>query len=466
MRSHSHHAAQSGSSSRSQPEAAIHRQGQQDDTTCAPYPPPSTPSKGSASGLANSSSRRGRTDSSPNTAVHSPATKSSQKRVRLEAPVNFSYASWPLSKAVPIPLPSRDRSLPCSSKKPQSRTVPSQYPHVGSASIGHGASAHSRAGQTGPEAHPPSVQPEHSQPRSSTQQDPAPPSAVPVFPPLSARSAEFWYPDGNSIVVVDGTYFRLLQSRLERHCGYFTDRPWSIVNGQKVVEVQDLKLRDFETFLRYMEIPIRLRGRCSVPSAGVPRPLVQSHRRPHQHSSIRAVVLCVSPAPGDELAGRPYGEALHMLRLTHAIDAPLVRKQALYALLSDDQFWSDSRSKRADVDIASDDLVMLYHVRALMQEKWRVHALTPPKQCQDAECLADGGARKALWRGQMAEYTAAEVRDPIREVTGVRTAIGELGTWCRVCLDERARAWEVARDLWWDELDQLLGIVVSAERHG
>lgn len=82
------------------------------------------------------------------------------------------------------------------------------------------------------------------------------PRVEPIFPPLDARSTEFWYPDGNIVANVEGTYFRLLQSRLERHCGYFTNPLWSTINGQKVVEVQDIKLHDFEMFLRYLEVPM------------------------------------------------------------------------------------------------------------------------------------------------------------------------------------------------------------------
>ncbi len=82
-----------------------------------------------------------------------------------------------------------------------------------------------------------------------------------VFPPRNARSVEFWYPDGNIIISTGGTYFKLLLSRLSRHCGYFeriaNDRARTMpVGGQRVVEVRDLELQDFNTFLRYLEIPM------------------------------------------------------------------------------------------------------------------------------------------------------------------------------------------------------------------
>ena len=80
------------------------------------------------------------------------------------------------------------------------------------------------------------------------------------FPPLNTRSVDFWYPDGNIVVHVASKYFRLLKSRLERHCEFFQrafkDEMWTIVSGHKVVEVRDIRLQDFETLLKYLELPM------------------------------------------------------------------------------------------------------------------------------------------------------------------------------------------------------------------
>ncbi len=166
------------------------------------------------------------------------------------------------------------------------------------------------------------------------------------------------------------------------------------------------------------------------------------------------------PTPGNGLADRPYREAIEMLRIAQGLKAPLVRKHALYALLAADHFWSDVASRRAGVDISDADLLILYRTRAVMQEKWRVHVLMPPNACLNSGCLPDPGSRVALWSGQMAHFATTEVRDPFRSIEDVRTAVGKLSNWCRACVDERVRALEDAGDLWWKELDQLLGIVV------
>ena len=110
--------------------------------------------------------------------------------------------------------------------------------------------------------------------------------------------------------------------------------------------------------------------------------------------------------------------------------------------------------------ISDADLLLLYRARAILQEKWRVLALTPPEPCQAEGCLRDEGPRNALWWGQMATYATTEVRDPLRSVEDVRTAVKDLNMWCRACVDERALAWAAAREAWWTELDQLLGVAV------
>ncbi|RDX52156.1 hypothetical protein OH76DRAFT_194935 [Lentinus brumalis] len=294
------------------------------------------------------------------------------------------------------------------------------------------------------------------------------PQVAPIFPPLDARSAEFWYPDGNIVVSVEGTYFRLLQSRLERHCGYFTNPLWSTINGQKVVEVQDIKLHDFEMFLRYLEVPMEhavkdAPNKTALSLLRASRVLSCKLIGDLAQARILGPWSSVSvPSPGDKLSGRPYRQAFRMLKLAQDVEAPLARKQALYALLADAHFWLDVTSQRAEVAISDADLLLLYRARVAMQEKWRVHVLTPPKAGPNCGCLSDEGTRAALWSGQMAKYATTEVRDPFRSIVGVRNAVRKLVYWCGACVNERTRALEEARNLWWQELDELLGIVVPA----
>ncbi|KAI0682999.1 hypothetical protein C8T65DRAFT_702880 [Cerioporus squamosus] len=86
-----------------------------------------------------------------------------------------------------------------------------------------------------------------------------------IFSPEDARSAELWYSNGKVIVKVEGMYFKLFHSRLERHCEYSKHM---FEDGEATVfDVQDIMLQDFEKLLNYLEISgaqVSLDLRCIV----------------------------------------------------------------------------------------------------------------------------------------------------------------------------------------------------------
>ncbi len=243
------------------PEEVVQSEGRHRATGTSCSSSPALP-RGLVFGPTESSHRRAAPSSSTSMAGPS-ATIRCETQLTSHALVDPGPAAWTRSEAIRIPVPLRTMSMsakstasatPVSSNKPQSRIALSQIVRAG------GADVRSRGVQTEEEARPPPVLPENIPPLSPARGDPAPPAAYPEFPPSHKRSVEFWYRDGNIIVNAEGTYFQLFLSRLERHCGYFEhasiDRAWTVVNGQKVVEVHDLKVRDFETFLKYLEVPM------------------------------------------------------------------------------------------------------------------------------------------------------------------------------------------------------------------
>ncbi|KAI0703538.1 glycosyl hydrolase family 61-domain-containing protein [Cerioporus squamosus] len=89
-------------------------------------------------------------------------------------------------------------------------------------------------------------------PAPSTNTPSAPAAAERIFSPEDARSAELWYSNGKVIVKVEGMYFKLFHSRLERHCEYSKHM---FEDGEATVfDVQDIMLQDFEKLLNYLEI--------------------------------------------------------------------------------------------------------------------------------------------------------------------------------------------------------------------
>ncbi len=167
-------------------------------------------------------------------------------------------SSAPRARAVGV-APEQATHLQLRQEAPANSPAGVRVP-VPSASIFHSRATYAKVSPPAPRQIAPSLCKAIQTTGPSAERILEPPAGELEFPPPNARSAEFWYPDGNIIVSAEGTHFKLLFSRLERHCGYFEriaiDRAWAVVGGQRVVEVRDLKLQDFETFLRYLEIPM------------------------------------------------------------------------------------------------------------------------------------------------------------------------------------------------------------------
>ena len=79
------------------------------------------------------------------------------------------------------------------------------------------------------------------------------------------RHEILYFPDGNVIINVDGTHFRLFRSRLERQCkhlqslfkhnGQSPDVQESL-EGYPVYTLSNLALSDFEMLLKFLEFPL------------------------------------------------------------------------------------------------------------------------------------------------------------------------------------------------------------------
>lgn len=166
------------------------------------------------------------------------------------------------------------------------------------------------------------------------------------------------------------------------------------------------------------------------------------------------------PADSDDLADRPYDEGIKMLSLARSLELPHVRKQALYALLASDTFWSDvgDPERRVAVDLPDSDLVLLYRARVVMQENWRRQYLSPPKACLAEGCCdgRDANARRIKWHGEFAAATVEEARDSLRAADRMQQYVHTLTGWCQSCIEDRANAWQDVRAVWWAELDRLL----------
>ncbi|KAJ8453545.1 hypothetical protein ONZ51_g13536 [Trametes cubensis] len=86
--------------------------------------------------------------------------------------------------------------------------------------------------------------------------------------PAYAQSADFWYPDGNIVIIVENTGFKLLLSRIKQYCKLFQNEIPAEGDGTsdacslpQIVSytLTGVKVADFTEFLRAMETPLYVR---------------------------------------------------------------------------------------------------------------------------------------------------------------------------------------------------------------
>ncbi|KAM5531973.1 hypothetical protein V8D89_014373 [Ganoderma adspersum] len=249
-------------------------------------------------------------------------------------------------------------------------------------------------------------------------------------PPHDPR---FWYLDGNVVIKVEDTYFKLFRSRLVQQCRYFqrlfsppsqsqpqpsssTDgasctgvgggAPFKELDGCAVYEVSGIAVSDFTTFLNFLEYPLE----HSVSTAPGEKlyPLLRASNvlgcaLVHDLAKKAVAKQWPSLQPPKRNADSRWSAASRP-RASDAIQAivharkyriPLVLKCAFYELLRNTAFWEavdhthtnsrvalPERESSADRDLLAPlsrgDLVRLQQARWKLREAWDALLRTPP----------------------------------------------------------------------------------------
>ncbi|RDX52150.1 hypothetical protein OH76DRAFT_1400488 [Lentinus brumalis] len=295
-------------------------------------------------------------------------------------------------------------------------------------------------------------------------------------PPRSKCDA-FWYKDGNVVVVVGNTAFKLYKARLSRYsivlAGQFADegagRP--TMEGCPVYELTGLKVEDFKQFLEALETPIVFASRS--PS----QPTLISILRASQAldcSTTRAFALeklrSIWPHDDPTLPGGKLGGplAVRIIQLSRECGVPELRKRAFYELIRSSSFWERIATNRSSIHLPDADIIALLLARQELQRLWSALVFEPPfgkdTGCPTKTCAPNifkGGpvGRTGLWRAQMIEdgdFDAGSA-DPIGHLEMLLTKRAEdlaAQGWCEGCMENRQKAWMDAQVNWWGVLDQ------------
>ncbi|EIW51935.1 uncharacterized protein TRAVEDRAFT_53930 [Trametes versicolor FP-101664 SS1] len=291
---------------------------------------------------------------------------------------------------------------------------------------------------------------------------------------------DLWYPDGNVILLVEGSAFKLYKARLARYSSVldvlFKE------DGKQVAEYEnspcyrlsDIAYNDFIVFLEVLETPFKYTNvfpqqDAAVSILKVSRLLDCSMARDLALSMLRKLW------PDDRpLLAVPskckYSDALVVLKASRDYAVPSLRKRAFYELLRSAAFWKAVADDRRALGLADADVFALFGAREALQQQCSTLIFKRPSRGSDwcPMRFAEGNRcnppykkphlRKAFWRSDVIQSGDYE--------SGMRDPIGWLGVmmnkhdtltgqgWCEMCFQERRTAWMGARTSWWAMLDK------------
>ncbi|KAI0327383.1 hypothetical protein GY45DRAFT_1132639 [Cubamyces sp. BRFM 1775] len=346
---------------------------------------------------------------------------------------------------------------------------------------------------------PPAKRPHESQ--DAEDAPPKRPKTVQALPSYRL-SQEFWYPEGNIVVIVAKVGHKLYLSRLKKYCKFFM-KEFPDVPEQTVAEedgsneqhsearqnyvLSGVSIADFVEVLRTLETPLRFNAEPM--SQLVALSLLRAGTRLKCDIALDAAkgrLRELWPTTPPDYEGQ--NAATHPKDVWTVIDTarkhgvPEVLKRALYALLLKPSAWErpppGQKHARPGVQVPTSDVLMLYHARHVLQREWQALLFVVPGE-SGGRCVreADAGAdrcrvvekepRAMKWRstlihngfwdkgagdvigyaGVVAEKMSAHAAEP-----------AEKRVWCTLCLHERRAAFLAAREKWWGMLDELFGL--------
>ncbi|KAI0819881.1 hypothetical protein BC628DRAFT_954797 [Trametes gibbosa] len=341
------------------------------------------------------------------------------------------------------------------------------------------------------------------------------PAAVASASTTHRESPEFYYSDGNVVLMVKDVKFKLHQSRLVAHCGIFR-RQWGSQASEKghegVLNVNDVadnstlshgdnkpgaelcqKLKgfsatEFTLFLKAFETPSMLTTHTPqqdtiISLLRVAAKLECPAVRDIAKARLQQLWPLTVPSPGAKTKSLSLTFAIiHAARKYHL---PELLRRAFYELIRKPSFWDRVSSDRANVDLSDADLLILFSVRHILQQKWRALVSTEPspgkpclryearpnaKQCRYATISTERVASWGSYFIASGDFENGAI-DPICHVDVVLDSAhfnptGTNRSWCDLCLNERRKAWETAKGQWWDMLDGLFNINLHGAQTG
>ncbi|KAI0692577.1 hypothetical protein C8T65DRAFT_699468 [Cerioporus squamosus] len=284
------------------------------------------------------------------------------------------------------------------------------------------------------------------------------------------RCAEFWYPDGNVVILVQDTAFKLYKARLSKYSIVFAGRFGEdsgegrpTMEGCPVYEMEGLNVDDFRQFLEALETPFVFSS--NPPSQETSVSILRASQVLHC-ATTRAFAIdklrSIWPDDKPKLPGgrMPWEDAVRIIQVSRECGVPELRKRAFYEIVRGGAFWQTQLQNRAAIQLPDADIVAFLTARQVVFEPpCGKNAMCSTKLCAVKLQKVGPVARTGLWRAQMIEggdFDAGRA-DPIGHLEVMltkRSAELEAEGWCGSCMENRKKLWAEAQEKWWSMLDR------------
>lgn len=298
---------------------------------------------------------------------------------------------------------------------------------------------------------------------------------------------EFWYLDGNIIVQIEGTRFKLHRSRLTLQSEFFEElfdrkdgpgeidiRP-ELIDGHPLYVVSGVSADDFANMLHAMDNAITY---CfETPSFNTVASILRVATTLSFMQFRVWAVRCLEMMWSNDLAhlsADRIPNAVETVVLGRECDVPGVLKRALYELLRTGGFGTSDASQDDGSTISKADSNQLIHAREKLIESWTetlASATRDFSQCPNtvpnagtiaptAGCTADLATKVIGWSKLV--YESGMLQEYMYNVLGGLQALVDhdwkRDGFCDDCVRKRRRAWRKQREKLWDNLDIYLEI--------
>ncbi|KAF7967338.1 hypothetical protein HWV62_34667 [Athelia sp. TMB] len=305
--------------------------------------------------------------------------------------------------------------------------------------------------------------------------------------PLINRSEKYWFEDGNVVIHIEDTYFKLYRGQLARTSNFFAN----LFTGDESISVRlgDLPLfhltnvtaHDFALLLEWLDNSIPIFTAAEWPH----HPVVASVLRASivlDFPSLRDAATHILQQEWDsDLQGylavtTPILYAANTVVLAKECNLPpAILKRAYYELLVESDFEQsadDADETTEATPLPCSEVYLLIRARSKLQDAWddvttfpATLASCPARKTTDKDACKSLVQRKVAWLKIVFESSLAKDYkfDPILGLARLQSADWKAEGICESCVAKMRGEWKTKQEELWSASDEWLGLDTGEE---